>query len=110
MNWVLAMASPSQGGQGNPLAALVPFFLIIPIFYFLLIRPQQKKQKEFQSMMTQLKKNDKVITTGGIYGMILNVKDRTIILKIAENVKIEIEKSCIARVVSNESDSEGEQK
>ena len=75
---------------------MMPLALIFIIFYFLLIRPQQKKQAEHQKMLSELKKNDEVITAGGIYGVIVNVKDESVTLKIAEEVKIEIQKSAIA--------------
>ena len=69
------------------------------IFYFLLIRPQQKKQKELQTLVSSLKTGDKVVTNGGIHGIVANVKDgATLSLKIADNVKIEVDKSAIALV------------
>ncbi len=80
----------------NALLNLMPIVLIFVIFYFLLIRPQQKKQSEHQKMVSELKKNDEVITIGGIYGVIVNVKDTTVILKIDDNVKVEIQKSAVA--------------
>ena len=80
------------------LANFLPIILIFVIFYFMLIRPQQKKQKEFAKMLSELKKNDEVVTNGGIHGTILNVKDDTLILKIDDNVKIEINKSAIGYV------------
>jgi preprotein translocase subunit YajC len=75
---------------------MMPIFLIFIIFYFLLIRPQQKKQAEHQKMVGALKKNDEVVTSGGIHGVVVNVKDGTIVLKIADEVKIEIQKSSIS--------------
>ena len=80
------------------LANFLPIILIFVIFYFMLIRPQQKKQKEFDKMLSELKKNDEVVTNGGIHGTILNVKDPTLTLKIEEKVKIEITKSAIGYV------------
>lgn len=77
---------------------LVLMGMIFAIFYFLLIRPQQTKEKEHQKMLSQLAKNDSVITSSGIHGTIVNVKDKTLILRIDDNVKIEVEKSCIAYV------------
>ena len=82
--------------QPNAIASLMPIIFIFGIFYFLLIRPQQKKQKEHQNMVSELKKNDEVVTNGGIHGTVVNVKDNTLILRIDENVKIEINKSTIA--------------
>lgn len=80
----------------NPLINLMPLVFIFIIFYFLLIRPQQKKQVEHQKMLSQLKKNDEVVTAGGIYGVVMNVKDDTIVLKVDDNVKIEVQKGSIA--------------
>ena len=80
------------------LANFLPIILIFVIFYFLLIRPQQKKQKDFEKMLSELKKNDEVVTSGGIHGTILNVKDTTLPLKIDDNVKVEINKSAIGYV------------
>ena len=80
----------------NPLMQFFPLILIFVIFYFLLIRPQKTKEKEHQKMLSGLGKNDEVVTSSGIYGTIVNVKDKTIILRIDDNVKIEIEKNCIA--------------
>ena len=80
--------------QPNPNAGLiqfVPLIFVFVIFYFLLIRPQQKKQKDHQAMVSNLKKNDEVVTVG-------NVKDRTFIVRIDENIKVEVDKSSIAYV------------
>ncbi len=76
----------------------VPLIFIFLVFYFLIIRPQQKKQKEHQEMIKNLKKNDEVVTSGGIHGTIVNVKDRTFALRIDENSKIEIDKASVAYV------------
>ena len=77
---------------------LLPFAFIFVIFYFLLIRPQQKRQKEHQQLLSNLKTGDKVVTTSGIHGLIANVKDTTFLVKIADNVKIEVDKNAIASV------------
>ena len=82
--------------QPNAIVSLMPIIFIFGIFYFLLIRPQQKKQKEHQNMVAELKKNDEVVTNGGIHETVVNVKDHTLILKIDENVKVEINKNAVA--------------
>ena len=87
-----------QAQQANALTSLVPLILIFVIFYFLLIRPQKAKEKEHQKLLGNLNKNDEVVTTGGIHGTVINVKDKTVILRVDENVKIEIEKNCVAYV------------
>jgi len=82
--------------QPNAIASLMPIIFIFGIFYFLLIRPQQKKQKDHAKMIGELKKNDEVVTNGGMHGTIVNVKDTTFVVRIDENVKIEINKSAVA--------------
>lgn len=82
----------------NPLAQLFPLLLIFVIFYFLLIRPQRMKEKGHQKTLAALSKNDEIVTSGGIHGTIVNVKEKTIILRIDDNVKIELEKNCVAYV------------
>lgn len=103
-----AMGAPPAGQQGGGvvgfLASLFPLILIFIIFYFLLIRPQQKRAKEHKKMLENLKKGDKVITSGGIYGVIESVGTNTVTLKIAENVKVKFGKGYIAALRSTEED------
>jgi preprotein translocase subunit YajC len=80
----------------SPIVNFLPLIFIFIIFYFLLIRPQKTKDKEHQKMLSNLNKNDEVVTSSGIHGTIVNVKDKTLILRIDDNVKIEIEKNCVA--------------
>lgn len=84
-----------MGAAGNPLMNLMPVILIFVVFYFLLIRPQKKAQDEHKKMVAGLKKNDEVITAGGIHGTIMNVKDNTVTLKVDDNVKVEVQKSSV---------------
>ncbi len=86
-----------SAGQ-NPLISLMPIIFIFIIFYFLLIRPQRKTQDEHKKMIASLKKNDEIVTSGGIHGTIVNVKEAAVTLKVDDNVKIDVEKSCVARV------------
>ena len=94
----------TQGGKGGGggLAGLLPFILIIFIFYFLLLRPQQKKQRRHQEMLNRLKKGDKVVTSGGMHGVVVGINDKKdiVVLRVAENVKIEFQKSAIAATLS----------
>ena len=92
-----AYAAEGFGGQdwGN-MFPLIMMLSIFVIFYFLLIRPQQKKAKEQQSMLNELKRDDMVVTTGGMYGKITGVTDTIITLEIAPNVRIRVTKSSIA--------------
>jgi len=87
-----------QGQTVNPILNLFPLIFIFIIFYFLLIRPQRTKEKEHQKLLTHLNKNDEIVTNSGIHGTIINVKDKTITLRIDDNVKIELEKNCVAFV------------
>ncbi|MCK5305508.1 MAG: preprotein translocase subunit YajC [Candidatus Omnitrophica bacterium] len=89
-------AQSTDGGAPNPIMTLLPFILIIGVFYFILLRPQKKKQKEHAEVLSSLKKNDDVITAGGIHGTIVNVKDTTFIIRIDDNVRMEIQKSSIS--------------
>ncbi|RKY44019.1 MAG: preprotein translocase subunit YajC [Candidatus Omnitrophota bacterium] len=84
--------------QGAGLIQLLPLIFLFVVFYFLLIRPQRKKQIEHQKMIENLKKNDEVVTVGGIHGTIINVKEKTFVIRVDDNVKIEIDKSSIAYV------------
>lgn len=97
-----AMAPPAQGSGGgqSALGAFLPIIIIFILFYFLLIRPQQKRQKEIQEMLANIKKGDKVVTTGGIYGLVEQVGDKTVVLKVAENTRIKFGKAYIAAVRS----------
>ena len=83
-------------GSAGFLGTIVPFLLIIVIFYFFLIRPQNKKQKETEKMLNALKKGDKVITIGGIHGVISSVKEKTVIVKVDDDTKIEFNRSAIS--------------
>ncbi len=87
-----------QPQQPPALFQFVPLVLVMVIFYFMLIRPQKKQEEERKNMLNKIKKNDEVVTTGGMYGVVLNVKDKTVTLRIDDNVKVEIDRSAISRV------------
>lgn len=96
-NTQLLLGSASPGATGlEAVIQFVPLILIFGIFYFLLIRPQQKKQQQHQQLLSELKRGDRIITTGGIYGTIEGLTDTTLQLKIANQVKITISRSAIA--------------
>lgn len=101
--FILLMAQSSAQGEGgaNPLISFLPFILIILIMYFLMIRPQAKKQKEKQRMIEALKKGDNVVTSGGIHGKVMGFTDdnKTVILKVDDNVKINVDKNAVAVVI-----------
>jgi preprotein translocase subunit YajC len=87
------------GGTGNLVSTFLPFIVIIAIFYFLIIRPQNKKQKETQKMLAAVKKGDKIVTIGGVHGVISTVRESSVVVKVDDNTKIEFSRSAIASVV-----------
>lgn len=86
----------AQGGFPEALVQLFPLIIIFAIFYFLLIAPARKRQKALQAMIDNLTRGDKVVTTGGIYGEVVSVKDGDLVLEIADNVKVRVARSAIA--------------
>lgn len=92
----------SAGGAGSGLGGLMPLILIFVFFYLFLLRPQQKKAKEHQAVLNALKKDDRVITAGGIYGTVVKVEGNTVDIKIAENVNIQISKQSISAVITKQ--------
>jgi len=89
-----------SGGSGQMATTFVTFGLVILIFYFLIIRPQNKKQKEVKKMLSALKKGDKVVSIGGIHGTVVSVKEQSTVVKVDDNTKLEFSKSAISSVVS----------
>jgi len=86
---------------------MIGMFAILGVmFYFLLIRPQQKQRKEQENMIKNVKSGDRILTTGGVYGIVTNVKEKSLMLKIADNVKVEIAKSAIGSVIQKSAESE----
>ena len=100
LNTTIIAMSQSPDSQGSGWAGMIPFILIIVIIYFLMIRPQNKKAKEHQKMLTELKKGDRVVTIGGVYGNIVEVKEKTFIMKISANTDIEVLKSSVAEIMA----------
>jgi len=97
----LAMAAPpggGEGGQGSILSSILPLVVIFAIFYFLMIRPQQKQAKKHKEMLAALKKGDKVVTRGGMMGTIYSIADNIITLEVADNVRIQFSRESIAGV------------
>ena len=94
------MADASAAAPG-PLTMLLPFAVMFVIFYVLVFRPQSKARKEVETMLKNLKKYDDVVTTGGVFGTVVNVKPDTITLRVDENVRIEVERSAITRIVKS---------
>ena len=96
----LAQAQPAAPAPapGGGIGFFVPFIFIFIIMYFVMFRPQKKRQQDQQRLIASLKTGDRVVTNGGIHGLISNVKETTVMLKVADNVKIEMDKSAIANV------------
>lgn len=90
----------AQAGPPGPLQSLLPLVLILIVFYFLLVRPQQQKAKEHKALVAALKKNDQVVTVAGIYGRVVDVSEATVMLEIAPNVIVRHERAQIGALVS----------
>ena len=99
MNYLL-MAQP-QGTEANPITTFLPLILIIVVFYFFMIRPQMKRQKELKKFRESLGKGDKVVTTGGIYGKVAEIKDNYVLLQVDDNVKLRVDKSAVVKDMSD---------
>ena len=95
-------ASPAAANPMGNIVGLLPFVFIFVIFYYVMVRPQRRRQQEQQRLVSALKTGDRVVTVSGIHGLISNVKETTVILKVADNVKIEIEKSAVGTVMKTE--------
>lgn len=96
------MFAADAAAQPNALSSMFPLLIIFVIFYFFLIRPQQKQAKKQQQMLNAIKKDDKIITSGGIYGTVTSVKGNVIEVKIAEGVKVQLSKAAVSTLVVDE--------
>ena len=105
----LILLAQSTESQGGPMGMVVPMILMVVIFYFLLIRPQQKKAKEHTKMVGALKSGASVVTRGGVVGIVQSVKEKTVSIRSLES-KFEVEKQAIERIISDESDSKTDNK
>ena len=99
LSFFLAQAPTASPGGG--IGAFIPFIFIFVIMYFVMLRPQMKRQKAQQQLVSALKTGDRVVTNGGIHGLISNVKETTVLVKVADNVKIEVEKSAVTTVINS---------
>lgn len=95
-----AMGSGGTGGQGGGLGAFIPLILMFAIFYFLLIRPQQKKAKLHKAMLSAVKKGDRVVTSGGLHGVVTGLTDEIVTMEIAPKVRVKISRGSVAGVFS----------
>ncbi|MBK6915439.1 MAG: preprotein translocase subunit YajC [Ignavibacteriales bacterium] len=96
------MAPQGGDGGGSLISTLIMFGAIFLIFYFMIIRPQQKRAKEREKMLSAMDKGDKVVTSGGLHGTIAGLDDKTVLLQVADNVKMKFERSAIASIVYKE--------
>jgi preprotein translocase subunit YajC len=96
--YLFFMGQPAGGaGQSNPLITFLPLVLVFVVFYFFMIRPQMKKQKEMTNYRNSLQRGDKVITTGGIYGRVYEVKDNYVMLEVGGDFKLKVDKSALVK-------------
>ncbi|MEK7209798.1 MAG: preprotein translocase subunit YajC [Candidatus Binatota bacterium] len=101
--WDIAYAQSAPGPSGpSTLISFLPLVLVFVIFYFLLIRPQQKKAKEHREMLSKLKKNDEVVTSGGIYGKVVALADTVVTLEVAPNVRLRVQRPQISGIIKGE--------
>jgi preprotein translocase subunit YajC len=98
---VLALGAPAEGNV-NPWVQLIPFALVLAIFYFIILLPMQRRQKKVQQFLANLKVNDRIVTTGGIYGVITRINEKTVQVQIADKVRIEIAKAAIGGMQGQE--------
>jgi preprotein translocase subunit YajC len=105
LNLLIAMAPQggSGAGGGSMVSTFVMFGAIFLIFYFMIIRPQQKRAKEREKLLSSIEKGDKVITSGGVHGTVAGVEEKTILLQVTENVKLKIERSAITTILNRDS-------
>jgi preprotein translocase subunit YajC len=99
-----ASGGTAGGGGAQLVTMLVTFGLIIVVFYFLVIRPQNKKQKDAKKMLSSIRKGDRVVTIGGLHGVVESVKDEAVVLKVDDNVKLKFQKSAVSQVVERTED------
>lgn len=104
-----AMAAPeasgAAGSTGSMMTTFVTFGLIIVIFYFLIIRPQKKRDKETKEMLAAIKKGDKVVSIGGIHGTVVAVKETTVVVKVDDNTRLEFSRSAISSIVNRKAEA-----
>jgi preprotein translocase subunit YajC len=98
----LMAADASASGSGSMMTSFITFGMVIVIFYFMIIRPQKKRDKEAKAMLAAMKKGDRVVTIGGIHGTIVTVKDNTVVVKVDDSARIEFSKNAISTVTARD--------
>jgi len=99
MNLPLAMAAPAgEGAQPSPIGQFAPILIMVAIFYFLIIRPQMRREKERKNLINSLKQGDRVLFAGGMIGQVASIKDNTVMVQIADGVKVEVTRGSISTI------------
>jgi preprotein translocase subunit YajC len=100
MDILIAMAPQGgDGGSGSLISTVIMFGAIFAIFYFMIIRPQQKRAKEREKLLSNIEKGDKIVTSGGVHATIIGIEEKTVLIEIAPNVKVKVERSAIGSVI-----------
>ena len=110
MNTIFMLTLQQTATQGNAFMQFLPLILIVIVFWFFMIRPQMKRQKELKKYRDELKKGDKVITAGGIYGVVADLDERTVLMKVDGEVKLRVDKSSIQKDMSDQAPAQPQQK
>jgi preprotein translocase subunit YajC len=100
LNTIIAMAPSGNGGGGSFISTIIMFGAIFLIFYFMIIRPQQKRAKEREKMLSNMQKGDKVVTSGGLHGIIAGIDEKTVLLQVGDNVKLKFDRTAISSIVA----------
>jgi preprotein translocase subunit YajC len=106
VDFAYAMAQAPNSGSGSVITQLLFFAAIFAIFYFLLIRPQQRQRKEREAMLSVVKKGDRVVTSSGLHGTVVGLSEHTMTLKVAEQVRLDFDRSALGRILTATSDKE----
>jgi preprotein translocase subunit YajC len=107
IDFAYAMASSPGGGNGGGIMSVLPLMIgMFAIMYFLIIRPQQKQRRERENLLRAIKKGDRVVTSGGLYGTVVGLSEHTVTLKVADQVKLDFERGSIGRIVPAAGDKE----
>lgn len=105
MDLLIAMAPQGGDGGGNLISTMIMFGAIFLIFFFMIIRPQQKRAKEREKMLSNIEKGDKVVTSGGLHGIVAGLEEKTVLLQVSDNVKLKFDRSAITSVITQKENS-----
>ena len=102
MDYLIAMAPSGEGGGGNLVSTIIMFGAIFVIFYFMIIRPQQKRAKEREKLLSNVQKGDRIVTTGGLHGTVAGLDEKTVLIDVGDKMKLTFERSAIGTILSKE--------